>query len=248
VYPVHTKIPDTTFWVGEDFQSTSDGSQVCSAYDSQWQYDYFHVKGAKSTSEGCDGSYTGGCDARLENAGKGCTDPNSVASLRTPGNGYWPSGLPAIYDNPFYLDLPYDDYNPSDSTDTTGYSTRCADIPWADDAGYAGHCTDRSFSYMKNRWVKVTENGATCYGQIEDAGPADDGNGNGDYADRGYVFGSTDARPHNKSYGGAGMDVSPALGSCLGEKFNGLGSVSWQFVDSPPAGPWTHTVANDPPQ
>lgn len=248
-YPVHTKINATTFWVGEQFQSTADGSQVCSAYDSQWQYSYFRLKTGTNTTVGCKGAPTGGCDALRKNDSGKCDESNSIGSLRTAANGYFPAGLPQIYENPFYLDLPYDDYNLSDKTDTTGFATRCKDIPWANDAGYAGNCTNQAFSYMKNRFVKITANGNTCYGQIEDAGPADDGNGNGNYADAPYVFGTNDARPYNKSYNAAGMDVSPALNACLGGKFNQDLLVNWQFVDdvAVPAGPWKTIVTTTKP-
>lgn len=248
-YPLHTNINSTTFWVGEQFQATSDGSQVCSAYDSQWQYSFFHLNTGTNTASGCKGAPTGGCDAKLSNASGKCDDTNSIASLRTPANGYFPTGLPAIYESPFYLDLPVDDYNPSDSTDTTAWSTRCQVIPWANDPGYAGHCTDSSFSYMKNRFVKIMAHGQTCYGQIEDAGPADDGNGNGNYDDVNYVFSTTDARPYNKSYNSAGMDVSPALNACLQGTFNSDLTVSWQFVEAAdvPATPWKTIVTTTPP-
>lgn len=92
-------------------------------------------------------------------------------------------------------------------------------------------------------------NNKTCYGQIEDAGPADSGNGNGNYADYPYVFGSNDARPYNKSYNSAGMDISPALGSCLGGTFNDYLYLNWQFVDdvAVPAGPWKTIITTTPP-
>lgn len=250
-YPLHTDIVATTFWVGEQFQDTADGSQVCSAYDSEWQYSYFRLRTGTNDSEGCNGAPTGGCDAKLQIAAGKCDDDNSIGSLRTPENGYWPAGLPQIYENPFYLDLPYDDYNQSGGGETTGYSRRCQDIPWANDPGYAGKCTDRNFSYMKNRWVKTTANGKVCYGQIEDAGPADSGNGNGNYADYQYVFGADDRRPFNKSYNGAGMDISPALGACLGAPFNtDTFKLGWQFVDDidVPDGPWKRIVTSTPPE
>lgn len=248
-YTLHTSILATTFWVGEQFQATADGSQVCSAYNSQWQYSFFHLKTGVNNAAGCNGSFTGGCDARVNNANSTCDDTNSVASLRTPANGYFPAGLPAIYENPFYLDLPYDDYNASTSSETTGYSSRCSTIPWANDAGYYGHCTDRNFSYMKNRFVKTTANGQTCYGQIEDAGPADSGNGNGNYADSNYVFGSKNARPFNQSYNSAGMDISPALGACLGGSFNNDLILNWQFIDTVdvPSGAWKTIVTTSAP-
>ena len=61
---------------------------------------------------------------------------------------------------------------------------------------------------MKNRWVQLQRSGHVCYGQIEDAGP-------GDYDDATYVFGTDNARPANKRFNGAGLDVSPALNGCL---------------------------------
>ena len=248
-YTLYTSILATTFWVGEQFQATADGSQVCSAYNGQWQYSFFHLKTGVSNAAGGNGSFTGGCDARVNNANGTCDDTNSVASLRTPANGYFPAGLPAIYENTFYLDLPYDDYNASTSSETTGYSSRCSTIPWANDAGYNGHCTDRNFSYMKNRFVKITANGHTCYGQIEDAGPADSGNGNGNYADSNYVFSSNNARPFNQSYNSAGMDVSPALGACLGGSFNNDLVLNWQFIDTAnvPSGAWKIIVTTSAP-
>lgn len=248
-YPLHTRINATTLWVGELFQDTPDGSQVCSAYNSNWIYSFFKLKKATNCKISTSGRDTG-CDAVLKNEAGKCNDTNSIGSLRTPANGYFPAGLQPIYENPFYLDLPYDDYNPTDSTDITGWATRCADIPWANDPGYAGKCTNSNFSYMKNRWVKITANGKTCYGQNEDAGPADDGNGNPHYDDRVYVFGANDARPINKSYNSAGMDISPALNACLGGTFNEDLTISWQWVEAAdvPVGPWTTIVTKTLPE
>jgi hypothetical protein len=138
--------------------------------------------------------------------------------------------------NPFYLDLPYDDIN-----DEEGFANRDAVIPWA--AQYAGFAGDSTMSYLKNRWVELRHNGATCYGQIEDAGP-------GEYHDAAYVFGSDDARPANTRYGGAGMDVSPALTGCLGlDELDGVtGGIDWRFVEESevPSGPWLLLVTTSP--
>ena len=209
-YPWHTAIVSTTFWVGEIFDpSAPDGSQVYSTYDALWEQHY------------------GGCDGVVVN-GACQTEP------RTAANNYFPTHM-VPRENPFYLDLPFDDLN-----DAKAFAERCQVIPWANDPGYAGHCSDPQFSYMKNRWVKIVgPNGKTCYGQIEDAGP-------GQYHDATYVFGTTDARPANTKYNGAGMDVSPALNGCLGfAELNGdTDKVSWQFVDDSavPPGPWKIVV------
>jgi hypothetical protein len=208
-YPLHTGIVATTFWVGEIFDPSSpNGSQVISAYDAHWLEHY------------------GGCDGILV-AGQ-CQTERRVAA-----NGFFPSRMTAR-ENPFYLDLPFDDVN-----NAAAFAQRAQVIPWAAGPGYAGHASDPGFSYMKNRWVRLNRDGRTCYGQIEDAGP-------GAYDDYPYVFGSDNRRPANKLYNGAGLDVSPALTGCLGfTELNGEDNrVDWQFVDRAdvPSGPWTRLV------
>jgi hypothetical protein len=136
-------------------------------------------------------------------------------------------------ENPFYLDLPFDDVN-----DSTAFKERCQVIPWA--AG-SSQCSNSNYSYMKNHWVQITgPNGHTCYGQVEDAGPSHGSL----YHDADYVFGSNNAQPVQGQFNNAGLDVSPALNGCLGFKeLNGdTDKVSWHFVDSPPAGPWTRII------
>ncbi|WP_051388636.1 hypothetical protein [Arthrobacter sp. 35W] len=207
-YPWHTGIVATTFWVGEIFDpNAADGSQVYSTYDSDWE-----------------GSY-GGCD--------GVMAPDCQTEARTAANGFKPTAM-TPKENPFYLDLPYDDVN-----DAKAFAERASVIPWAGDTGFAGQEKSRTFSYMKNRWVKVKMGDSVCYGQIEDAGP-------GQYHDKAYVFGSDDARPVNKNFNSAGMDVSPAMNGCLGfsELDGESDKVDWQFVDfaDVPDGPWKDLV------
>lgn len=213
-YPWHTGIVATTFWVGEIFDpNAEDGSQVTSTYDSLWMQSY------------------GGCDGVLKN---GCE-----TEARTSANDYFPSAM-TPRENPFYLDLPYDDIN-----NASAFRERAAVIPWAKDLSLASETSNPRVSYMKNRWVKIRMNGKECFGQIEDAGP-------GQYEDKEYVFGQNDARPKNKNFNGAGMDVSPALNGCLGFKeLNGEDDkVDWQFVDRKdvPAGPWLKVETQTPVQ
>ncbi|MCS5718499.1 hypothetical protein N1027_10155 [Herbiconiux sp. CPCC 205763] len=208
-YPVHTDIVGTTFWVGEIFDpNADDGSQVLSTYDSNWLANY----------GGCDGTTAGG---------------SCETEARSAANDYFPTEI-TPKENPFYLDLPFDDVN-----DPAAFARRDQVVPWAGQEPYASHSGDSNFSYMKNRWVALSYNGATCYAQIEDAGP-------GEYNDAEYVFGADDARPLNSRYGGAGMDVSPAVVGCLAfDELNGeQGGISWQFVDDSavPPGPWTKVV------
>lgn len=245
-YPVHTNIVSTTFWVGEIFNaSLSDGSQVCSTYDAQWAFRHTGINEGvtPASADGCAGSIYGGCDGVSTGTGASFT---CATESRDAANGYFPKNQPQPLENPFYLDLPFDDVN-----DSTAFKQRCQVIPWAaaDNAATGkDNCANGEYSYMKNRWVQLTgPNGNTCYGQIEDAGPSSGSL----YHDANYVFGSQDARPANTQFSGdpsqgAGMDVSPALNGCLG--FASLDGdndhVSWQFVDSAdvPAGPWKNVV------
>lgn len=144
-------------------------------------------------------------------------------------NGYYPLGF-IPKENPFYLDLPYNDFDDNGARKPNAHNV----VPWAGEKEWGPR-----ESMMKNRWVKITYEGNTCYGQIEDAGPYE-------YDDHAYVFGTDDQRPKNKRANSAGMDVSPALRDCL--KFRGLNNVNnkvdWQFVDfsDVPDGPWKEIV------
>lgn len=236
-YPLHTGINSTTFWVGEIYNANiSDGSQVCSTYDGQWAFRHTGKNIGPATDAGCGGSPVGGCDG--VSSGTTVSTFKCATERRTAANGYFPTSQPKPLENPFYLDLPFDDLN-----NANAFADRCTVIPWAAATNAAlgrNACTDRNYSYMKNRWVQITgPNGNTCYGQIEDAGP-------GRYNDRGYVFGSNDARPQNTNWNNAGMDVSPALNGCLGftQLDGSTDKVSWRFVDAVnvPNGPWKTVV------
>jgi hypothetical protein len=145
-------------------------------------------------------------------------------------------------ENPFYLDLPYNDFD----DDGTPRSGRTRIVPWAKQVAPALAAAERAgrpFSLLKNRWVKlwrrVGGRTLTCYGQIEDSGPYV-------YDDAAYVFGAHDPRPRSRVARNAGLDVSPAIRDCL--RFPGLNDdstrVSWRFVErrDVPAGPWTRVV------
>lgn len=238
-YAWHTNVVATTFWVGEIFDATAaDGSQVCSTYDGQWAYHWsgINLGVVPSSADGCGGSIYGGCDGVASGSGSGF---QCDTERRTAANGYFPTRA-TPQENPFYLDLPYDDLN-----DSTGFAQRCQVIPWA--AG-SPDCGNPNVSFMKNAWVQIVgPNGATCYGQIQDAGPSS----GSAYHDAAYVFGADDPRPLNRKFSGdrsqgAGMDVSPALNGCLGfaDLDGDSDHVSWRFVDAAdvPAGPWRTIV------
>jgi hypothetical protein len=205
-YPWHTGIASTTFWVGQVLNSSSDGSQVYSTYDARWEAHY------------------GGCDG-IE------VDGTCRGAPRAADNGYFPTQM-TPRENPFYLDLPFDDVH-----NATARVERNRVVPWAHQA------RPEPASLMKNRWVELQKDGRTCYGQIEDAGPEQ-------YADAHYVFGTHDERPANRKINGAGLDVSPALNGCLG--FGSLDSdqdrVNWRFMEAGavPPGPWTRVITTSP--
>lgn len=208
-YPRHTNIVATTFWVGEIFDAgAADGSQEISTYDDNWLRNY------------------GGCDGRVV---KG----TCRTEKRTSKNGYFPTQM-TPKQNPFYLDLPYDDLN-----DRVGFKNRGKYLPWARKAPYKARIKDKRVSLMKDRWVKISRKGRVCFGQIQDAGP-------GQYHNARYVFGKNNARPANRRYNRAGIDVSPALNGCL--RFSQLDGasdkVSWRFIDAKdvPKGPWKRIV------
>ena len=215
-YPWHTNIPATTFWVGEVFDPEApDGSQMFSTYDSRWYASY------------------GGCDGVLTDDGR------CVTERRTAAHGFFPTSMTPL-ENPFYLDLPFDDVN------NPAAAARRADVvPWAGESGWAERAAVPGRPLLKNRWVVLHRDGRYCYGQVQDAGPAL-------YDDAEYVFGQHDERPASKRYGGAGLDVSPALNGCLGlSDLNGSGDrLDWAFVDDAdvPEGPWRKVVTTSPVQ
>lgn len=213
-YPWHTDIIATTFWVGELFDpNASDGSQMISTYDSRWYESY------------------GGCDGLLING------PNETSTCQTErrsaDDDYFPTQITPLQ-NPFYLDLPFDDVH-----NDAAFAMRGDVVPWASDPEYASIVDDRTESLMKNRWVVLHRDGRYCYAQIQDAGPAL-------YDDARYVFGDADERPTNTRFNGAGLDVSPAVNGCLAfDALNGTNDrVDWAFVDAEevPDGPWTVTI------
>ncbi|MET0952135.1 MAG: hypothetical protein ABWX57_02545 [Aeromicrobium sp.] len=213
-YPWHTEIVATTFWVGEVFDPTADdGSQVLSTYDANWEQSY------------------GGCDGVL-------VDGQCQTEERTAENDYFPTSM-TPRQNPFYLDLPYDDVH-----DEIGFRNRGSVIPWADEVPYRDWITNPSRSLLKNRWVELRRGDRRCFGQVEDAGP-------GQYHDAQYVFGHDDARPANRKFNGAGMDVSPAINGCLGfSDLDGTNDrVDWRFVEAEdvPDGPWKKVITSTPP-
>jgi hypothetical protein len=131
-------------------------------------------------------------------------------------------------ENPFYFDLPYNDFTNEGERKAEAYSV----VYWADEREW-----NSQESMLKNRWAKIWIGDRICFAQWEDSGPYE-------YDDHAYVFGNS--RPNNRRANNAGMDVSPAVRDCLG--FEGLNNdvnrVSWQFIDSDavPEGPWSEIV------
>lgn len=116
--------------------------------------------------------------------------------------------------NPFYVALPYGEF---------------------DDEGKLKPESE-PFLPLKNRWVKITHGEKTCYGQWEDVGPNNEN-------DLEYVFGEA-LTPQNTFGLKAGLDVSPALATCL--SLTGNDVTEWSFIDAAkvPNGPWKEIVTN----
>lgn len=136
--------------------------------------------------------------------------------------GYYPAGF-IPKENPFYCALPYGD---------EGGKSNLGQVYWYQ----SGDEKQDSKSILKNRWIKVRANNKSCFCQWEDVGP-----GYGD--DVNYVFGSE--RPMNEKDGDdhkSGLDISPAMRTCLG--ISGLDLSSWRFADAEnvPDGPWKEIV------
>lgn len=154
--------------------------------------------------------------------------------------GYLPSFTPK--ENSFYLALPY--------TDIGQDGAHKKDIPWYD----AKIDTSDGYSFLKNRWVEVKRGDKVCYGQYEDSLTPDIldsagnriGYGKSNYFD--YVFGTAPATH-------PGIDVSPALSTCLGMYdasdtvyAHSDAAVSWKFVKDieVPTGAWKSIVTVTP--
>lgn len=142
----------------------------------------------------------------------GVDDPNNRC-------GYLPCGYNPK-ENAFYFALPFNDYDENGNLKPARILKL---IPWYTGAPPEGQ------SLVKNRWIAVTFQGKTVYGQWEDVGPFGED-------DQAYVFGK--AAPKDP----AGLDVSPAMNDYL--NLDGEGVVSWHFINAAnvPDGPWKNTV------
>lgn len=129
-------------------------------------------------------------------------------------------------ENSFYFALPFGDHNESGLRPASELKV----VPW-----YNGTVTPGT-SLLKNRWIQVTHNDKTAYGQWEDVGPFSENDGS-------YVFGS--AAPIERR---AGLDLSPAFADTLG--VSGRGTVSWRFIDEKdvPDGPWKNVITRSNPR
>ena len=130
-------------------------------------------------------------------------------------------------ENPFYFALPYNDF-----AGGVRKPSAAAVVPWAGDRAWGP-----GESMCKNRWIRISRAGRTCYAQWEDVGPFQTD-------DAAYVFGA--AAPRNQSNRQAGLDVSPAVRDWLA--LGGMDKVDWQFVEAAdvPNGPWKDVVTTSP--
>ncbi len=139
-----------------------------------------------------------------------------------PGNrcGFLPCGF-MPKENPFYIALPYNDLD-----DRGNRKSDARVIPWNDPGAEK--------SVLKNRWIEVRVDQTSCFGQWQDVGPFYED-------DAAYVFG-TAITPKNVSGEKAGIDLSPALATCL--SIDGSDEVVWRHrsVNQVPQGAWKDTI------
>jgi hypothetical protein len=213
-YPLHTNITATVFWLGEPQGGGSSEDNALTAFD---DLALAHYTGYPSNKA----ALAAGVYDYPEWAKR---DADTCFPV-------WPGGR-TPQENPFYCDLPYNEFHDSGAPK----KNRASVIPWAPSL----FPLRPDQSAMKNRWLRISKGGITCYAQIEDCGPYV-------YNDVAYVFGSDDRRPRSKRAHNAGMDVSPAVAMYL--RFNGENNdenrVDWQFVDDDavPDGPWKRIVS-----
>ncbi len=131
--------------------------------------------------------------------------------------GFYPAGF-RPKENPFYVALPF-----AETDENETLKDIAAWIPRASNG-----------DLTKDRWVEVRFRNVSCFGQWEDVGP----NGSDDFD---WVFGSA-LRPKNQFGKKAGLDVSPALATCL--HLNGDEMTEWRLVDEEdvPDGPWRRII------
>ncbi len=150
-------------------------------------------------------------------------------------NGYI-SNVPTAWESPvadsenaFYVALPYNDMEYVNGE--TRNKAEVVNIPWYDESLKEGY---DFYSYVKNRWVMVTKDGVTAYGQVEDSGPH--GEDLFDYVINGGAF------YNPASSNNAGIDLSPAFADFVGS--DGRDEVDWKFVEESevPNGPWKEHI------
>ena len=145
--------------------------------------------------------------------------PGDPGNLRSAWDPIW--HLNALYENPFYFALPYNDIE-AGHTKPEAPSV----IPW-----FRNAFVRDGQSVLEGRWIAIRHNRRICYAQWADVGPY-----HTDDVD--YVFGSVRPKPHPRN--DAALDVSPAVRDYLG--LSGLDTVDWRFVSCPAPGPWMTPV------
>lgn len=137
--------------------------------------------------------------------------------------------------NPFYIALPAAEFD-ENGVQPGAYESS----PWKDEVS----TTESGESLFKGRWVKIMskDTGVTVYAQWQDIGPCASEQPEC-VTDYGYVFGTQ--KPINTFGQKAGIDVSPSVAAALGDMMDGSATVTWEFTDKVPNGPWTEFPALD---
>lgn len=137
--------------------------------------------------------------------------------------------------NPYYVALPAAEFD-ENGVQPGAYESS----PWKDEVS----TTESGESLFKGRWVKIMskDTGVTVYAQWQDIGPCASEQPEC-VTDYGYVFGTQ--KPINTFGQKAGIDVSPSVAAALGDMMDGSATVTWEFTDKVPNGPWTEFPALD---
>ncbi len=137
--------------------------------------------------------------------------------------------------NPYYVALPAAEFD-ENGIQPGAYESS----PWKDEAT----TTKPGESMFKGRWVKIQskDTDATVYAQWQDVGPCASEQPEC-VTDYNYVFGTQ--KPINTFGQNAGIDVSPSVAEALGNMKDGSATVTWEFTDRVPNGPWTEFPALD---
>lgn len=148
-----------------------------------------------------------------------------ISNAMSAWDGKWEQHFKEWSENLFYFALPYNDFD-----ENWNRRANAKNIPW-----YNSNIKSNE-SVVKNRWVKVTYNWKTAYGQWEDVWPLLEN-------DFDYVFWT--GKPKNTFWLKAWIDLSPDFANYLWLDWSW--NVNWSFIDEEcvPQWIWKNTITRN---